>query len=772
MAVMARQFRPGQLRTGSLYDISSSFALTASFALNGGGGGGSSINTGSFVTTSSFNSFTASYNSGSFTGSFVGVLVGTASNATTASYIQNAQTASYVLQSVSSSFATTASYFNETDPIFVAKSGSFATTGSNIFKGSQTISGSNGKLIYTGTTPGAIPTLAEVHAYNDLPWLERFYNDTYSTSSAVMAYFGQNDGRFVFHNESTRSIGLQVNGYNAENGLLVYEDKVAFVNNVEVTGSLNVIGAITGSLFGTASWANNAVTASYTPNYLPLTGGTINGNVTVNGTASIAFLNVTYESASVIYSSGSNQFGDAVNDTQTLIGRTIVSGSLEVTGSANLPFITGSLFGTASWAQNAQTASYVLNAVSSSFSTTASFATTASYSLTALSASYAPTIIPSGAFGIANSSGSYTYYANFSASIAAATSGQTVEMFADVTETGSVTITLKDGVTVNGNGHTYNHTQAGTSDVFETTVAGTYRIYNLNVIRTNATGGFVLRARNYVVSLHYFDNSYFITNQGGISSESANVIQRFYNANITITGTGTAFIGLQDNEVYNATLRATSTATGNLFNIGIIYNSTLNHEGNATAAFNLDAFNCTFISRGGGQTIQTGRNISNCSIYNYANYGNFVNCNQFNNCLIYSAASFGSYTEATTYYRNCVITSAANIGAAYGIHYNNSITSLANIGAQISTNNRLENCVIQSLWNNAGGHAVKIVANSTFIKNSSLNVTNTSANCINAASAFTSKYSNNSLEGATIAVNANITQGIINTQDNFGNIII
>ena len=31
-----RQLRPGQLRTGSLFDITSSFALTASYALNAG----------------------------------------------------------------------------------------------------------------------------------------------------------------------------------------------------------------------------------------------------------------------------------------------------------------------------------------------------------------------------------------------------------------------------------------------------------------------------------------------------------------------------------------------------------------------------------------------------------------------------------------------------------------------------------------------------------------------------------------------------------------
>jgi len=58
--------------TGSLQGTSS-YALTASFALNGGGG---TIDTGSLLTTSSFNQFTSSYNTGSFTGSFIGNFTG------------------------------------------------------------------------------------------------------------------------------------------------------------------------------------------------------------------------------------------------------------------------------------------------------------------------------------------------------------------------------------------------------------------------------------------------------------------------------------------------------------------------------------------------------------------------------------------------------------------------------------------------------------------------------------------------------------------------
>jgi hypothetical protein len=129
---------------------------------------------------------------------------------------------------------------------------------------------------------------------------------------------------------------------------------------------------LTGSLFGTSSYA---LTASYAMNVgaalntssFATTGSntfngnqTINGNLTLNGTASISFLNVTFESASVIFSSGSNQFGDATNDRQTLIGTVVVSGSQQITGSLNVTQgITGSLFGTASRAVNASTASFV-----------------------------------------------------------------------------------------------------------------------------------------------------------------------------------------------------------------------------------------------------------------------------------------------------------------------------------------------------------------------------------------------------------------------------
>jgi hypothetical protein len=115
--------------------------------------------------------------------------------------------------------------------------------------------------------------------------------------------------------------------------------------------------------FNSISSSVYAETASYAPAYLPLTGGTINGNLIINGTASINLLNVTTISSSVQFTSGSNILGDTTADTQTIIGQISLSGSTSVTGSLNAPSITGSLQGTASWANN------TVNALTSSFVT-------------------------------------------------------------------------------------------------------------------------------------------------------------------------------------------------------------------------------------------------------------------------------------------------------------------------------------------------------------------------------------------------------------------
>jgi hypothetical protein len=126
---------------------------------------------------------------------------------------------------------------------------------------------------------------------------------------------------------------------------------------VVATGSLPA-GVVSGSAqvaaFGYATTGSNTFNGTQT----------ITGSVNVTGTvtatsASFQYVNTVYETASVIYSSGSNQFGDASNDTQTLWGKVSVpSGPVSVTGSVIATNFTGSLQGTASYATQALSASW------------------------------------------------------------------------------------------------------------------------------------------------------------------------------------------------------------------------------------------------------------------------------------------------------------------------------------------------------------------------------------------------------------------------------
>ena len=127
------------------------------------------------------------------------------------------------------------------------------------------------------------------------------------------------------------------NEFIARKGLIVS-------GSTQLTGSLNVSRGITGSLFGTSSWANNTVTASV---------------ATIAQTSS-------YFSGSILIV-GEAQFpaGISVAGTSRLNGPVLVTGSI----SSSVGF-----FGTGSG---------IIGVISSSFATSASLATTASYALSA-----------------------------------------------------------------------------------------------------------------------------------------------------------------------------------------------------------------------------------------------------------------------------------------------------------------------------------------------------------------------------------------------------
>ena len=185
----------------------------------------------------------------------------------------------------------------------------------------------------------------------------------------------------------------------------------------QISASVIIAPSITGSLFGTSSWAQNATTSSYILHAISasyaftassaisaftassainstnaLTASSADSFVVrnsltasaalINGTITAQTLIVSVISSSVEYSSGSNRFGSLTTDQQTFTGSVNISGSLNVNGRATIQDLTGSLFGTASWATNFITSSVT----SASYAFTASSAISSSYSYTASSA--------------------------------------------------------------------------------------------------------------------------------------------------------------------------------------------------------------------------------------------------------------------------------------------------------------------------------------------------------------------------------------------------
>jgi hypothetical protein len=543
------------------------------------------------------------------------------------------------------------------------------------------------------------------------------------------------------------------NEFVAKNGLISQ-------NNSIVTGSLTVTGGITGSLLGTASLAinsTNAVTSAVATNV------TVIDTTADIGTYYPTFVSTTAGNLAIRLDSTGLTYNPANN-------------SLSVTR------VTASLFGTSSWASNA---------------TTASFATQA------LSASWAPSTVPSGPFGISNTSGSYTYYTTFSASIAAATSGQTVEMFADITETGSVTVTLKNGVNINGNGHTYTLTNPTGPNAFSLPSNATcflfdavLRILNssgsLIVLGTNSTlrGNAVLYGSGSTSSDYVITTTFAIpANISGftiIADGAKNGIflgNGSFGDNLQIySNTGTSLWVQDSAQARNCNIYATNpTSRAVSIQGGLFYSMIYSGGTNAATAVYMQSSNSTSFPRGiyscdiksltgHGLTMENAMDLEDCTITTYGTN---------RNALTFETNALATYTDV----HKCVLRSIngacvnqvlrwvsftdcylfAGSGSGITNSFNNSTFNVV----------RLRDSYIEVAHNSNTSHGVLLSNNTTHeITDCFFSLANSGSYALKAQGTTTAKYAQNSFSGATIAIDPNITQGMINTQDNFGNIII
>jgi hypothetical protein len=149
---------------------------------------------------------------------------------------------------------------------------------------------SNGRVINVSGTPNVDVTYT----------IDQFY----TANNVTYTFTGSIERAVEITGDVEISDDLFVGGH------LIIED------GVEITGSIDITGDVTAS----NAW--------------------IQGDLVVSGTINAYEIITTIESASVIFSSGSNILGDATNDIQTLIGSVIMSGSSSLTGSMG---ITGDL---------------------------------------------------------------------------------------------------------------------------------------------------------------------------------------------------------------------------------------------------------------------------------------------------------------------------------------------------------------------------------------------------------------------------------------------
>ena len=392
----------------------------------------------------------------------------------------------------------------------------------------------------------------------------------------------------------------------------------------------------------------------------------------------------------------------------------------------------------------------------------------------------------SGVFGISNASGVYTYYSTLTLAMAAATAGQTIEMFADVVETGAVTITLKNDVNINGNGHTYTLNNSGLTHALTVanTVVTSCNINNLNVVRTGSTGSL-------------FDNSCLILGVSGSGVINCSG-STFRNSG---SGVGILFNTNSAHEVNYAVAYSTSVygAFGMFTSAGAKLNNSIGYGTSGGYGIRChnggDIQNCTGISDSGYGIYGLSGNHSNSTGISVSGSGFFsagistfctgrstsgtgfeaINSNNILNCTGISVSGAGFNSSFSTY--NCIGLSSSGAGfrVQFIPHYNLVAKSTSSYPVWNTNGNaKLYNATIVCEWNNAAGYGIR--GNGGFIvgliSNCTFNLSNASAPYLfNDGNAQAISMRGNTYQGGG-AFNINLTQAIIAVEDAQGNIFL
>ncbi len=381
-----------------------------------------------------------------------------------------------------------------------------------------------------------------------------------------------------------------------------------------------------------------------------------------------------------------------------------------------------------------------------------------------------------GIFGIADATGTYTYYSDLGSAIAAATVGQTIQLFTNYTETSSVVVTLKTGVDINLNGHTYEYATADTNDVLtDGGIPATVTIFNGTIKRTGSsaptnTAGVGLKITNASSQITLQGVTVIAEDGSNTCYISAGKLSGGYFRQIgAVAGSSMAFWGTGLSVIIDS-VNVHADSKYSRLDSGKIFNSYFRSDGNwGIYLVSGEAHNITGYSTANDGILVGGKLFNSTGISTALIGIDTGTSTELYNCSGYSTASYG--ISNLNYAMNCTGRSTVNCGMATGSNsetYNS--TAWSSAAAAIFSRGRIVKTSAISTFNNAGGHGFVNVENNDEIIDCYAEVANAAAYGVNAPT--TSPYVTGfSGRGMTTLLNL-LSNAQTNTEDTFGNILI
>ena len=238
----------------------------------------------------------------------------------------------------------------------IPNTGSFATTGSNTFKGKQILSASQSDL-----------SALDIHAVDHTLWALRVYNDLYSSTQPGLGSWIDNTGEANIGTEVNKPLYIYTNANYANPTLIISSSGVTVNNNLTVTGNQ----VITGSLIVSGSSTFRNIGPAVFSGSVQITGSLITKGATTNSTSASLLVQSSNTSSSIavfgdnklkVYSAtNNNSLNLWSDDTYAYLGNSAIGDHIRMATSNTTYYTQAGFFSSGVEIKGSPWYGYVLN---------------------------------------------------------------------------------------------------------------------------------------------------------------------------------------------------------------------------------------------------------------------------------------------------------------------------------------------------------------------------------------------------------------------------